>query len=105
MRHRYCMIIGLAPFLLVVGLSVVIGGCSSPRSVGVMIGDRQEPDTVLPINRQAPHPMPQRMDTARNLVMIITQRRMSTTTVRERSISIYPGATGRWVFRYPPHFA
>ena len=44
MRHRYFMIIGLAPFLWVLGLSVVIGECSSPRSVGETIGDGQEPE-------------------------------------------------------------
>jgi hypothetical protein len=56
MRHRYCMIIGLAPFLWVVGLSVVIGGCSSPRSVGVTIGDRQEPDYRVAHKQTGPPP-------------------------------------------------
>ena len=56
MRHRYCMIIGLAPFLWVLGLSVLTGGCSSPRSVGVTIGDRQEPEYRVAHKRKGPPP-------------------------------------------------
>jgi len=56
MKHRYVITIGLAPFLLVVGLSVLLGGCSSPRSVGVKIVDRQEPGYRVAHKRTGPPP-------------------------------------------------
>ena len=56
MRHRYSMIIGLVPVLCLFGLSLLIGGCSSPRSVGVTIGDRQEPDYRVAHTRKGPPP-------------------------------------------------
>lgn len=56
MKHRYVITIGLAPFLLVIGLSMLLGGCSSPRSVGVKIGDRQEPGYRVAHKRTGPPP-------------------------------------------------
>lgn len=56
MEHRYFMTIGLAPFLGVLGLSVLIGGCSSPRSVGVTIGDRQDLEYRVAHKRPGPPP-------------------------------------------------
>ena len=56
MKHRHCMTMGLAPFVLVLGVSVLLGGCSSPRSVGLTIGDRQEPEYRVHHKRTGPPP-------------------------------------------------
>lgn len=56
MKHRYCMTMGSAPFLLILGLSMFIGGCNSPRSLGITIGDRQEPGYRVTHKQVAPPP-------------------------------------------------
>ena len=47
---------GLIPSVLVLGVSVLLGGCSSPRSVGITIGDRQEPEYRVHHKRTGPPP-------------------------------------------------
>jgi len=56
MKHRHFMAIGLVPFSLLLGLSVLTAGCNSPRFVGVTIGDRGEPGYRVPDKRTGPPP-------------------------------------------------
>ena len=56
MKHSHCIIMGLGPFALMLGLSMLLGGCSSPRSVGIIIGDRPKPGYHVTHKQTGPPP-------------------------------------------------
>lgn len=56
MKHRPSCPLGLGAFCVSLVLSVFANGCSSPKSVGVVIGERDKPDYRVAHKRPGPPP-------------------------------------------------